>query len=72
MKLSKQQIKELKLARKAFGIFLILVGIAGVVLPILPGWILIFIGLGLLGIQIYYVERIKKYVRKKVNRKNQI
>ncbi|MEI7690049.1 MAG: PGPGW domain-containing protein [bacterium] len=72
MRLSKHQTKELKLVRKVFGIFLILVGIAGIILPILPGWILIFIGLGLLGIQIYYVERIKKYVRKKINRKNQI
>ena len=70
MTLSKQQLKDLKIIRKVFGIILILVGIAGIVLPILPGWILIFIGLGLLGIQIYYVELAKKYVKEKLKRKN--
>lgn len=35
--------------RTAFGVFLIVFGVAGMILPILPGWWLIPIGLELLG-----------------------
>lgn len=35
--------------RRAIGIFLIVFGIAGMILPILPGWWLAIIGLELLG-----------------------
>jgi uncharacterized protein YqgC (DUF456 family) len=35
--------------KQAFGIFLIVFGIAGLILPILPGWWVIPIGLELLG-----------------------
>lgn len=36
-------------AKKALGIFLVVFGILGVILPILPGWWVIPIGLELLG-----------------------
>lgn len=35
--------------RRTFGITLIVVGLAGMILPILPGWWVILIGLELLG-----------------------
>lgn len=35
--------------KKALGIFLIIFGIAGIILPILPGWWVAIIGLELLG-----------------------
>jgi uncharacterized protein YqgC (DUF456 family) len=53
--------------RIASGILLILVGIAGVVLPVLPGWILIFIGIELLGIQLVFLDNIKAYVKQKID-----
>lgn len=49
------------------GILAILVGLTGLVLPILPGWILIFVGLELLGIHIVFIERLKEYALKKIN-----
>jgi len=69
MRLNRQQLKELKLVRKFFGVVLILIGVAGIILPILPGWVLIFVGLSLLGVEIYYVERIKSYAKEKIKRK---
>ena len=69
MKFTKQQSKRLRFTRKFFGITLIIIGIAGVILPIFPGWIFIFIGLGLLGINIYYIDRIKDYIKKKYRNK---
>lgn len=35
--------------RTAFGIFLIVFGVAGMILPILPGWWVALIGLEILG-----------------------
>ena len=52
--------------RTIAGIVMIIVGIAGLLLPVLPGWLLIFIGIELLGIQLVFVERIKEYVKKKL------
>ena len=42
-----QQLK--KNLKRALGIFLVVFGIAGLILPILPGWWVIPIGLELLG-----------------------
>ena len=42
-----QQVK--KNLRRALGIFLVIFGICGMILPILPGWWVIPIGLELLG-----------------------
>ncbi len=42
-----QQVK--KNLKRALGIFLIIFGIAGLILPILPGWWVGIIGLELLG-----------------------
>ena len=53
-------------ARTIFGAVLVGVGILGIFLPILPGWILIFVGIELLGIQIVFIENIKDFIKKKL------
>jgi uncharacterized protein YqgC (DUF456 family) len=56
-------VKEIfRIARIIFGLILVLVGISGVILPVLPGWILIFVGIELLGIQLVCLDKIKAYV----------
>ena len=68
MKITRQTIKEMRLFRKASGVLLIIIGAGGIILPILPGWILIFIGLSLLGINLWFVELAKEYAIKKTRR----
>jgi len=64
-KLSK---KEKSNIRKIFGVVVILVGLAGLALPFLPGWLLIFIGLELVGIELVFFEKIKAFVKKKTGK----
>lgn len=64
-KLSK---KEKSNIRKVFGVVVILVGLAGLALPFLPGWLLIFIGLELVGIELIFFEKIKAFVKKKTGK----
>jgi len=68
MKITRQTIKEMRLFRKISGVLLIVIGLAGIVLPILPGWVLIFIGLSLLGINIWFVELAKEYAQKQADK----
>lgn len=42
------------------------VGLIGLLMPILPGWLLIFAGLALLGIKLPFVERMKQRAREKI------
>lgn len=60
------QIREVTILRKVFGVILILVGITGIVLPILPGWILIFVGLELIGLQLVFFDKFKAFVKSKI------
>lgn len=55
------------IVRTVAGIILIIIGISGIFLPILPGWILIFVGIELLGIQLVFVERIKRFVKERLD-----
>jgi uncharacterized protein YqgC (DUF456 family) len=48
------------------GVVALVIGLAGLLLPILPGWILIFVGLELIGIKIVFIDKIKEYVIKKI------
>ena len=64
MKITRQTIKEIRLFRKISGVLLVIIGIAGIVLPILPGWVLIFVGLSLLVINFYFIEVLKDYAQK--------
>lgn len=52
--------------KKIIGSFLIILGIIGLIFPILPGWIFIFIGLEFMGINLIFFDKIKEYVRKKL------
>lgn len=52
--------------RKVVGAVLLGIGLIGLLMPILPGWLLIFVGLALLGIKLPFVERIKQRARDRV------
>ena len=40
------------------GVVVLLVGLAGLVLPVLPGWVLIFVGLGILATEYVWAQRL--------------
>ena len=61
-------IRESRILRIGAGSILLLIGLAGLLLPILPGWLLIFVGLSLLGVRIPYADRMLKYAREKLSR----
>jgi hypothetical protein len=65
---ARQGIKESRLLRIGAGTILLLIGLAGLLLPILPGWLLIFVGLSLLGVRIPYADRLLAYARGKLSR----
>jgi uncharacterized protein YqgC (DUF456 family) len=66
---ARQGITESRILRKFVGVILLLIGLAGLVLPILPGWLLIFVGLSFLGVKIPYADRLLEYARVKLVRK---
>lgn len=55
--------------KKIVGVVLMIVGIAGIFFPILPGWILIFVGLEIIGIRLVFFDKIKEYAKKKIEKK---
>lgn len=57
----------LKFLRIIFGVALVAVGVAGIFLPILPGWILVFVGIELIGIRLVFMEDIREFARQKIN-----
>jgi O-antigen/teichoic acid export membrane protein len=57
------QAYENKTLKRVLGAILVLIGIAGIFLPILPGWLLIFFGLGWM--RIYFLERLAKRIARK-------
>ena len=65
---ARQGIKQSRLLRIGAGTILLLIGLAGLLLPILPGWLLIFVGLSLLGVRIPYADRLLEYARGKLSR----
>lgn len=46
--------------KKAVGIFLILFGFIGVIVPVMPGAIFVFIGLEFLGLRFLFIDRLLK------------
>jgi hypothetical protein len=52
-----------KLSRMLVGTTLVLAGIAGLVLPILPGWLLIIAGLALLARDFFWARRLLDIVK---------
>jgi hypothetical protein len=56
-------------ARRAVGVVLLALGLVGLLMPILPGWFLIFAGLALLGVKLPFLERMKGRTRPQARRK---
>ena len=49
------------------GIVVLLVGLAGLLLPVLPGWVLIFVGLGILATEYVWAQRLLRLAKEKAN-----
>jgi uncharacterized protein (TIGR02611 family) len=49
------------------GIVVLLIGLAGLVLPVLPGWLLIFVGLGILATEYVWAQRLLRLAKEKAN-----
>jgi uncharacterized protein YqgC (DUF456 family) len=64
-----RELKSSRILRTIAGVLLLTVGLAGLLLPILPGWLLIFVGLALLGVKVPYADRLMSYAREKMARK---
>ena len=52
-------------SKKLIGLFFILLGIVGAILPVLPGWPFFVIGFELLGIKFLVVDNILFYLKLK-------
>ena len=59
----REYIRESRVLRASAGTVLLVIGLAGLLLPILPGWLLIFVGLALLGVELPFVDRLAGYSR---------
>ena len=47
------------------GLIVLLIGLAGLILPILPGWALIFVGLAILATEYVWAQRLLKIAKQK-------
>lgn len=47
-----------RIAVTVVGVVVLLIGVAGLLLPILPGWALIFVGLGILATEYFWARRL--------------
>lgn len=65
LKIIKEYIHNRPKIKKVFGVILILVGLAAFFTPLTPGSWLIVIGLGLLGIQILFFNKLLNFFKKK-------
>lgn len=56
--------KSRPILRKILGVSLIILGVLGLIMPILPGWIFIFVGLEMLGLKLLLNEKFKLFFSK--------
>lgn len=54
-----------RIAVTVAGVLVLLVGLAGLVLPVLPGWLLIFVGLGILATEYVWAQRLLRLAKEK-------
>jgi hypothetical protein len=54
-----------RIAITVAGVAVILVGVAGLILPFLPGWLLIFVGLGILATEYVWAERLLRAAKRR-------
>lgn len=47
------------------GVVVLLIGLAGLLLPVLPGWALIFVGLGILATEYVWAQRLLRIAKEK-------
>jgi uncharacterized protein (TIGR02611 family) len=52
-----------RIAVTIVGVVVLLVGLAGLLLPVLPGWVLIFVGLGILATEYVWARRLLERAR---------
>ncbi len=71
MKSARRRLAGRHIARKSAGVVLLGIGIIGLLMPILPGWLLIFVGLALLGIRIPFIERMRERARNRIKGSSQ-
>jgi Putative transmembrane protein (PGPGW) len=55
-----------RIARITGGTLLVLVGLLGFVLPVLPGWLLVIVGLGLLAQDVPFARRLRDQLRERL------
>ncbi len=55
-----------KIVMGVIGITVLLIGIAGLVLPVLPGWVLIFVGLGILATEFAWARWVLKVAKERI------
>lgn len=65
-KVPKKSEKLFDILKQILGVVALIVGVLGLLFPIMPGWLLIFVGLELLGIHVVFIERLKEYALKKI------
>jgi len=62
-----EDLRGKRIAVTIAGFAVLLVGLAGLVLPVLPGWILIFVGLGILATEYVWAQRLLNTAKEKAN-----
>ncbi len=59
-----KRVSTIPFVRELAGVGCILLGFAGIILPILPGWIFVFYGIELLGLGFLLPTFVKNFMRK--------
>lgn len=60
-----RRIEARRTLRLVLGTVLLGIGLVGLLMPILPGWLLIFVGLAVLGVRFAFVTRMVERARRK-------
>ena len=59
------QVRRVKLLRIIGGFLLVLLGIVGLIMPIMPGWIFLIPGLMILGERFAWAKRLAEWAKRK-------
>lgn len=62
---ARRSVEGRRVLRLAVGLALLGIGLVGLLMPILPGWLLIFVGLAVIGIRLPFVERLTQHARQR-------
>ena len=64
-KKTKDATDKYPMSKKVVGVLFLLLGVAGVILPVFPGWPFFVIGFELLGIKLLFVDQALFYLKLK-------